>query len=137
MIFPIRLRVYAPVDPRDNNIILGLQPKKHPPEIIRSDPAKSPSPPEITQQSHLQVIWRLPQNRGTGMYRGYPHHPSQTNFDGDLRIHHDFGNFHQPQAQRERERDGPLLFFCGNEGDVEAFANFSGFLREAAAPWRP
>ena len=80
--------VYAPVDPRDNNIILGLQPKKHPPEIIRVL-QKSP-------RSHLQVIWRLPQNRGTGMYRGTPsYHPSQTNFDGDLRIHHDFGNFHQ------------------------------------------
>ncbi|CAK9109075.1 unnamed protein product [Durusdinium trenchii] len=28
--------------------------------------------------------------------------------------------------------DGPVLFFCGNEGDIEVFANFSGFLREAA-----
>ncbi|CAE7539221.1 DPP7 [Symbiodinium natans] len=36
----------------------------------------------------------------------------------------------------EADDDGPVLFFCGNEGDVEVFADFSKFLKEAAASLR-
>eukprot|EP00913_Durusdinium_trenchii_P025999 g24395.t1 len=46
----------------------------------------------------------------------------------------DIGTFSQRYLldDDQARADGPVLFFCGNEGDIEVFANFSGFLREAA-----
>ena len=34
-------------------------------------------------------------------------------------------------------RSSPLLFFCGNEGDVETFGRFSGLLASLGEQWAP